>query len=90
MKLILSLLVVATLCGCGQSPEDSRRVDTNGSATHGRFNLQLSETFRDPSAHDGYREVYLLTDTKTGREYVGVSGIGISEVIQSGKTTSEQ
>lgn len=36
--------------------------------------------FADDLAYNGRRGIYVLTDTKTGKEYIGVSGVGISEL----------
>lgn len=33
----------------------------------------------DNVAYDNIRGIYIITDTKTGKEYIGVSGIGITE-----------
>lgn len=45
-----------------------------------RFTVTRVATFGDGLAYGGVRGVYTIADTKTGREYVGVSGVGISEV----------
>ena len=37
-------------------------------------------TFRDDLAYDSRRGIYVLTEKSTGREWVGISGIGISEL----------
>lgn len=54
-----------------------------------RFDLRLVQSFRDGQAYTNYRTVYILKDKKTGMEYVGISGIGISELgsHNSGKTS---
>ena len=36
--------------------------------------------FEDDLAYKSKRGVYLIRDEKTGKEYLGVSGIGISEL----------
>jgi len=36
--------------------------------------------FRDALAYDNWRGVYLIQDKQTGQEYIGISGIGISEI----------
>lgn len=45
-----------------------------------RFQIKITSEFRDDYAYDGRRRIYILTDTKTGHEYVGISGVGISEL----------
>lgn len=45
-----------------------------------RFQVRRVATFDDDKSYTGNRSIYLLTDTKTGQQFVGVSGIGISEL----------
>lgn len=44
-----------------------------------RFSLQKVQTFQDPDAYGKVRNIYILIDNSTGKEFVGVSGIGITE-----------
>ena len=44
-----------------------------------KFELKKVQSFNDSAAYGGYRDVYILKDNETGKEYIGVSGIGISE-----------
>ena len=55
------------------------------------FELIKKQTFYDPDAYNRTRSVYVLKDKATGKEYIGVSGIGISErgSHTSGKSTIE-
>lgn len=52
-----------------------------------RFRVQMVASFTDELAYGYVRGVYVITDTTTGQEFVGISGIGISELgsHQSGK-----
>jgi hypothetical protein len=54
-----------------------------------RFKVTRVGKFADDLAYGDQRGIYVLVDTKTGQEYVGISGIGISELgsHRSGKTT---
>jgi hypothetical protein len=56
----------------------------------GRFKLARVQDFQDNAAYNNYRSVYLLIDTETGKEFVGISGVGISELgsHRSGKTSA--
>jgi hypothetical protein len=52
--------------------------------------LKLQElVFKDTLAYGDQRGLYIIKDTKTNIEYIGVSGIGIAEVgsHQSGKVS---
>ncbi len=59
-----------------------------------RFQLTRVAVIEDDLAYYDRRAIYVLVDTKTGTEYVGISGVGISELgsHKSGKshTTDER
>ena len=44
-----------------------------------RFELKKVQTFKDTDAYTGVRNIYTLIDNDTGKEYIGISGIGITE-----------
>ena len=54
-----------------------------------RFSLKKVQTFEDSDAYGRVRNIYILVDNDSGKEYIGVSGIGIVERGQhtSGKST---
>jgi hypothetical protein len=54
-----------------------------------RFTIVRVARFGDSMAYNQERGIYILTDAKTGQEYVGISGIGVSELgsHKSGKST---
>lgn len=54
-----------------------------------RFDLKKVQTFEDSDAYGRVRNIYILVDNDSGKEYIGVSGIGIVEQGQhtSGKST---
>lgn len=91
------------LCACGpkpdtpmekQSPIDSWRPAATYQAAPepavnaGRVNLTRIGIVEDDAAYNGRRAIYIIVDRKTGQEFIGVSGIGISETgsHQCGKT----
>ena len=79
-----SVLTVG-LGGCGPSPDmpmhsqtrDAKKVTVKDNA---RATVTRIGVFEDDLAYDSKRGVYLIRDEKTGKEYLGVSGIGISEL----------
>lgn len=90
---VVILLAGLALTGC--QPEATMQMyertatPANGVAfADNRFKVELVGTFKDRLAYDGLRGIYIITDTKTGQELVGLSGIGISELgsHSSGKT----
>lgn len=54
-----------------------------------RFVLERVQIVSDDLAYNNERGVYILRDTQTGQDYIGVSGIGITELgdHRSGKMT---
>lgn len=49
-----------------------------------RFSLQRAVVVQDSVAYQDRRAVYVLVDSVTGKEYIGVSGIGITELVSTG------
>jgi hypothetical protein len=72
----LALTVLATaVVGCSTEPTMPMTATASGG-----FNVERVGVFRDDLAYDGVRGVYVITQTSTGRQWVGVSGVGISEL----------
>lgn len=96
MKTLARLLCVAALAACTpKAPE----LPTTGELKQytadaaqpvaARFRVQMVASFVDRLAYGDVRGVYVITDTTTGQEFVGISGVGISELgrHQSGKVS---
>lgn len=45
-----------------------------------RIRVTKIATFSDTTAYDNERAIYIIHDAETGKEFVGISGIGISEL----------
>jgi len=45
-----------------------------------RYTIVRVKVFEDNTSYTYRRSIYEITDTKTGKEYFGVSGIGIVEI----------
>lgn len=54
-----------------------------------RFTVTRVGIFEDVLAYDDRRGIYIIKDQKTGQEFIGISGIGISELgsHSTGKST---
>ena len=97
MKKLLILMVLA-ISGCDREPTKPVPQKTPfGPITQNpdgtpikqepqRFRVERQYTFRDRLAYGDERGVYLVTDLKTGQEFVGVSGIGVSELGERTET----
>lgn len=60
-----------------------------GNIDSGRFTVTLGAKFKDGLAYDGERGIYMITDHKTGKEFVGVSGVGIAELGSHSETHTD-
>jgi len=96
MRYIGTLLVftVLLLSGC-QDPEDEIKTAKAAkpveapSATGARFVIEKHGWFK-AGHQDNPREILIITDTKTHKEYLGVTGVGITELVKEGKSTREE
>jgi hypothetical protein len=88
MKRFLALPIVALLCMGASCSERDNTQSLQMQSGAPRVTVAIIGTFEDRLAYGNQRSVYLITDTKTGREFIGISGVGISEVGDhaSGKT----
>ncbi|WP_336654442.1 hypothetical protein [Leclercia adecarboxylata] len=80
---ILLLISAVLLSACDNGPEPAKftmAVSSQLSSDADRIKVTKMSEFRDGLAYDNWRGVYLIQDKQTGREYIGISGIGISEV----------
>jgi len=55
-----------------------------------RYEIRRVGVFEDNLAYENKRGVYEIIDTKTGKEYFGISGIGITEVGSHGKSEEDE
>jgi hypothetical protein len=85
-KIILAALLL--LAGCGPKPDTAMKVSspTIGDEAvakkdkgDGRFRIERVGVVYDDLAYESKRGIYVIIDTKTGKEYFGMSGIGITE-----------
>lgn len=88
-----SVLTVG-LAGCGPDPDmpmrqQSAAADAVRLQEQQRLQVTRIGVFRDDLAYNSRRGVYVITDAKSGKEYIGISGIGIQETgsHSSGKTS---
>lgn len=55
-----------------------------GIETQARVEVTRIGVFADNLAYDGLRGVYLIKDSETGAEFIGISGVGISAIGHHG------
>jgi hypothetical protein len=87
MKLLVILLSsILTLTGCGS--EDYKNTPKSSviyeepvsNPIRPRFSINLEQILEDKLSYGGNRGVYRIVDNETGKEYFGISGIGITEL----------
>lgn len=80
----LILIVVLSVVGCGPliTPGElkSSKTEIPLPVKTSRFRVHLVQVLDDPLAYGGRRGVYIIQDKLRETEYVGLSGIGISEL----------
>ena len=89
MKKCLSLAVcLAALLACAEPPKSNTsmlsymrgQVTQQQVPAQQRIKIEQIGAFNDYLAYGGMRGIYIITDQKTGKEFIGISGIGISEI----------
>jgi hypothetical protein len=76
----LILIAALFLAACDQKPDAALIDSTVSTADTGRFQVKEMARFRDSDAYNNSRKIFLITDKDSGKEFIGVSGVGISEV----------
>jgi len=83
MKYLISLLMFVVLLGCGPRPDTRLEILSPGKETelkdNARFKVSRVGVIDDDLAYGDRRGIYTIVDSKTGKEYVGLSGVGIAE-----------
>lgn len=86
-KIIIGLFLL--LAGCDQSPQPVQ-IESTVDTDFGRFSVTQVARFNDSDAYNSSRKIFLIRDKQTGSEYVGVSGVGISEVGTHAQSNGKQ
>lgn len=86
LKFCSLLFIGAVVVGCNDPKPTQSLIDGTQqmSSVSSEVDVKLVGTFTDTLAYNEIRGIYRITDNKTGKEYLGISGIGISEVGSHG------
>ena len=81
--ILIALCVLLSACNLPDPSMQMREQDKNADAVSVESSERIQVTrigvFADTLAYHDLRGVYLIKDTKTGAEYIGISGVGIQE-----------
>lgn len=87
MKRVLCLALLL-LVSCGPERDTEMHISVPRQDS-GRFQVERVAVFADDLSYGGSRGIYVITDRGSGQQFVGVSGVGISELgsHKAGKAT---
>lgn len=75
----LILLAAIGLAACGPEPDTMMNVAMPAKNT-GRIVVTRIGVIKDELAYQEKRGIYIIKDTETSEEFIGVSGVGITEI----------
>jgi hypothetical protein len=93
MKFRIAAVIASAflLSSCHQRPVVDTQMGVSVPAAGNTSRVQVTRVgvIPDNLAYGGVRGLYVIRDTETGREFIGVSGVGITEVgsHNQGKST---
>lgn len=84
MKYAIASVVLLVLLGCDH-PEDNGKtypptINRSTSADGERVKIVYKQDFYDTTAYGGGRTIIVVKDSVTGKEFLGVSGMGVVEL----------
>jgi len=74
LKILVAALALS-VAACAPDPTATMAINTNG-----RVKVERIAVIPDDLAYGDRRGVYVITDSVTGAQFIGVSGVGITEV----------
>jgi hypothetical protein len=83
-KTLIPLIALLSAC----SPPADTHMGKFIPTVNSRVSVTRVAIFEDDIAYNGLRGAYLIKDLVTGKEFIGISGVGISEIgsHSTGKT----
>jgi len=82
MSKFIIVLAAVLVSACSPSPQQSAQVNHSKvmeTKDSDRVQVYRLSVIDDGLAYDSKRATYLIVDSETGKEFIGVSGIGIVE-----------
>lgn len=80
-SLVMAIATAVVLSACGPDPDTDMTIETPNSRAMqtGRVQVTRVGVLNDSLAYGDRRGIYVIKDLETGKEFIGISGIGISE-----------
>jgi hypothetical protein len=76
---LMMCVVCLSLVGCLPTTDTNLEIVSPPAVDEGRVKITRIGIFEDSTAYGNRRCIYLIKDTKAGKEYIGISGVGISQ-----------
>lgn len=87
MNRFVILLAALALCGCEPDAYQAQVVAPAEGPRPERFRIELQGRFN--AGFDNHRrDILILTDTTNGHKYLGITGVGITELWTEDTTTT--
>lgn len=80
----------ALIVACAPDPDTQMNIQQPSQLSNGDVQVTRIGVIKDNIAYGDIRGIYRIVDTKTGKEFIGVSGVGIAETgsHSTGKTST--
>lgn len=83
--ILIALMLIILVLGIGRlhkvDPNAPKSAQTEVQLMEdARFTVTRVQIIHDDLAYENKRGAYVIVDNKTGKEYIGISGIGLTEV----------
>lgn len=78
---MVGLIGAIFITGCDdRNLPDVRQQTISSSVNTGRFQMRVVDEVHDKNAYNNSRGIFIITDTKTHHEYLGVEGVGVTDL----------
>ncbi len=86
--MVFFVLITLTITGCKSEPTSRPHTRLDQFENSGRFNVESHGSFYAGHS-DNRREIVIITDSKTKKSYIGVTGVGVTELyeVSDGETS---
>lgn len=82
-QILLLILLFVLFVSCSPEPTVQMMKETNFKTSENkeqRFQVSRVGIFEDELAYNSRRGIYVISDSLSGKQFVGISGLGIAEM----------